>query len=62
MALSAWSARFLSIPSHVWAAALLFVLLSMLAWVTRGVAVPGAWPIERAQVSMQGKDGSDAPD
>ncbi|HMP11167.1 ATP-binding protein [Hydrogenophaga sp.] len=61
MALTAWSARFLSIPSHVWAAALLFVLLSMLAWVTRGVAVPGAWPIERAQVPVQAQGRSDAP-
>lgn len=46
-----WVARVAAWPAHAWAAALLVVVLSLLAWVTRGQAIEGAWAVTKAQVS-----------
>lgn len=50
-AIRPWLARGAAWPAYAWAAALLVVVLSLLAWVTRGQAIEGAWPITQAQIS-----------
>jgi len=46
-----WLERIVAWPAYAWAAGLLVIVLVLLAWVTRGETVAGAWPIDRALVS-----------
>jgi len=47
-----WLARVAAWPAYAWAAGLLVVVLALLAWVTRGQTIEGAWPIDQSQVSV----------
>lgn len=51
MAIRQWLARVAIWPAYAWTAGLLVVVLTLLAWVTRGETIEGAWPIGQAQVS-----------
>jgi len=51
MVLRRWLVRVIAWPAYAWAAGLLVLVLVLLAWVTRGETVAGAWPIDRAWVS-----------